>query len=57
MAMNFVHESAIWAAFPTLVPGVLLVEGIRPDSMVVWRIWTRDGMVLRWRGRAQSSQV
>ncbi len=30
--MYFEHVPAIWAAFPTLVPGVLLVEGIDPDG-------------------------
>jgi DNA/RNA-binding domain of Phe-tRNA-synthetase-like protein len=27
----FEHDPAIWSAFPTLVPGVLLVERVRPD--------------------------
>jgi DNA/RNA-binding domain of Phe-tRNA-synthetase-like protein len=27
----FEHDPAIWRAFPTLVPGVLLVEQVRPD--------------------------
>jgi len=39
--MSFVHESAIWAAFPTLVPSVLLVEGIRPDGDVSARLGPR----------------
>lgn len=30
--MEFSHTPAIWAAFPTLVPGVLLVEGVRADA-------------------------
>jgi DNA/RNA-binding domain of Phe-tRNA-synthetase-like protein len=30
--MHFEHTPAVWAAFPTLVPGVLLVEGIQPDG-------------------------
>lgn len=29
--MEFSHSPAIWAAFPTLVPGLLLVEHVRPD--------------------------
>jgi DNA/RNA-binding domain of Phe-tRNA-synthetase-like protein len=29
--MHFFHSPAIWADFPTLVPGVMLVEQIRPD--------------------------
>lgn len=29
--MYFEHDSAIWSAFPTLAPGVLLVERVRPD--------------------------
>jgi len=30
--MEFSHAPPIWAAFPTLVPGLLLVEGVRPDA-------------------------
>lgn len=30
--MEFSHAPAIWAAFPSLVPGLLLVEGVRPDA-------------------------
>lgn len=30
--MEFSHAPAIWAAFPQLVPGLLLVEGVRPDA-------------------------
>ena len=30
--MYFEHTPAVWAAFPTLVPGILLVDGIQPDG-------------------------
>lgn len=30
--MRFSHSAAIWAAFPSLVPGLLLVEGITAES-------------------------
>jgi DNA/RNA-binding domain of Phe-tRNA-synthetase-like protein len=29
--MQFRHDEAIWREFPELVPGVMAVEGIRPD--------------------------
>lgn len=29
--MQFRHDDAIWREFPVLVPGVMAVEGIRPD--------------------------
>jgi DNA/RNA-binding domain of Phe-tRNA-synthetase-like protein len=29
--MQFSHAPAIWAAFPSLVPGILLIEGVHPD--------------------------
>lgn len=29
--MQFHHDEAIWREFPELVPGVMAVEGIRPD--------------------------
>jgi DNA/RNA-binding domain of Phe-tRNA-synthetase-like protein len=32
--MYFEHSAAIWAAFPTLVAGILLVEGVHPDQDV-----------------------
>jgi hypothetical protein len=41
MTMSVVHEPATWAAFPMLVPGVLLVEGIRPDGDVTARLEPR----------------
>lgn len=36
--MYFEHDTAIWEAFPTLVPGVLLVEQVRPDIEVSARL-------------------
>ncbi len=30
--MYFEHDAAIWEAFPSLVPGILLVERVRPDA-------------------------
>ena len=36
--MYFEHAPAIWAAFPTLAPGVMLVEGVRPDAVVAARL-------------------
>ncbi|KAB8140830.1 hypothetical protein F8S13_21510 [Chloroflexia bacterium SDU3-3] len=33
--MYFCHSAAIWAAFPALVPGVMLVEGVRPDAQAL----------------------
>jgi DNA/RNA-binding domain of Phe-tRNA-synthetase-like protein len=36
--MFFEHSPAIWAAFPTLVPGLLLVEGVRPDATVAGQL-------------------
>lgn len=32
MSRHFEHAARIWADFPTLVPGVMLVEGITPDA-------------------------
>jgi DNA/RNA-binding domain of Phe-tRNA-synthetase-like protein len=36
--MYFSHSEAIWAAFPSLVPGVLLVEAVRPDVLIAPRL-------------------
>ncbi|NTV65347.1 MAG: hypothetical protein HGA65_17695 [Oscillochloris sp.] len=36
--MHFEHAPAIWTAFPTLVPGILLVEDVRPDIIVTDRL-------------------
>ena len=36
--MYFEHTPAVWAAFPALVPGVLLVEGIQPDVDISARL-------------------
>jgi DNA/RNA-binding domain of Phe-tRNA-synthetase-like protein len=36
--MDFTHVPAIWAAFPMLVPGILLAEDIRPDADVTARL-------------------
>lgn len=36
--MFFEHRPAIWSAFPTLVPGLLLVEGVHPDVAVDARL-------------------
>lgn len=35
--MEFFHAPAIWAEFPALVPGLLLVENVRPDADVAAR--------------------
>jgi DNA/RNA-binding domain of Phe-tRNA-synthetase-like protein len=32
--MHFTHSPALWAAFPSLVPGVLLVEAVHPAATV-----------------------
>jgi DNA/RNA-binding domain of Phe-tRNA-synthetase-like protein len=32
--MHFAHSPAVWREFPQLVPGVLLVDGIRADAVV-----------------------
>lgn len=36
--MYFFHSPAIWAAFPALVPGMMLIEAVRPDSDVSARL-------------------
>lgn len=36
--MYLQHSPALWNAFPTLVPGLLLVEGVRPDGDVAARL-------------------
>ncbi len=36
--MEFRHTPDVWADFPTLVPGVLSVSGIRPDTRVDARV-------------------
>lgn len=36
--MSCEHTPAVWAAFPTLVPGLLLVEGVHPDATVGARL-------------------
>lgn len=36
--MYFEHTLAVWAAFPTLVPGILLVEGVQPDVDISARL-------------------
>jgi len=36
--MYFEHTPAVWAAFPALVPGVLLVDGILPDVDISARL-------------------
>lgn len=33
--MYFCHSAAIWADFPALVPGVMLVEDVRPDAQAL----------------------
>jgi DNA/RNA-binding domain of Phe-tRNA-synthetase-like protein len=45
MRMHFAHSPAIWREFPDLVPGVLVVEGIRPDVEV-------EGLLAGWHERA-----
>ena len=34
LAASFAHSAEIWRAFPQLVPGVLVVDDIRPDVEV-----------------------
>lgn len=44
--MYFFHSPAIWAEFPALVPGLLLVEGVTADADVAGQIaplWARAG--------------
>ncbi|HMQ35777.1 MAG TPA: hypothetical protein PKD53_34040, partial [Chloroflexaceae bacterium] len=36
--MYFEHTPAVWVAFPTLVPGLLLVDGIQPDVDISARL-------------------
>lgn len=36
--LSFSHTPAIWAAFPSLAPGLLLVEGVAPDAAVEARL-------------------
>lgn len=36
--MYFIHSPAIWAAFPALVPGMMLIEAVRPDGDVSPRL-------------------
>jgi DNA/RNA-binding domain of Phe-tRNA-synthetase-like protein len=47
--MHFVHSPAIWQQFPQLVPGVLVVDGIRADLAV-------EGVLEPWWERARSRQ-
>jgi DNA/RNA-binding domain of Phe-tRNA-synthetase-like protein len=52
MRMHFAHSPAIWLEFPDLVPGVLVVEGIRPDVEVepllaVWHERARERLLDR----------
>ncbi|MGH7417975.1 MAG: hypothetical protein ACREKB_09390, partial [Candidatus Rokuibacteriota bacterium] len=37
--MFFGHSPALWAQFPQLVPGVLVVGGIHPDADVRLEPW------------------
>jgi DNA/RNA-binding domain of Phe-tRNA-synthetase-like protein len=46
MRMHFAHSPAIWREFPELVPGVLVVEGIRPDVEV-------EALLAGWHVRAR----
>jgi DNA/RNA-binding domain of Phe-tRNA-synthetase-like protein len=36
--MHFEHAPAIWATFPSLAPGILLVEDVGPDIAVAERL-------------------
>jgi DNA/RNA-binding domain of Phe-tRNA-synthetase-like protein len=36
--VHFEHSPAIWAAFPSLAAGLMLVEGVRPDLVVSERL-------------------
>jgi DNA/RNA-binding domain of Phe-tRNA-synthetase-like protein len=36
--MYFEHSPAIWADFPALVPGLLLVEDVQPDFVITERL-------------------
>jgi DNA/RNA-binding domain of Phe-tRNA-synthetase-like protein len=44
--MHFAHSAEIWRQFPALVPGVLVVEDIRPDADV-------EGLLTPWYARAR----
>lgn len=46
MPMHFGHAAEIWRQFPQLVPGVLVVDGIRPD--------VEPGMLEPWYERARA---
>jgi DNA/RNA-binding domain of Phe-tRNA-synthetase-like protein len=45
--MHFEHSPEIWRQFPHLVPGVLVVDGIRPDVVV-------EGLLGPWCERARA---
>ena len=36
--VRFRHSDALWQQFPTLVPGVVYVEGVGPDAVVAERV-------------------
>lgn len=46
--MYFYHTAALWEAFPSLVPGLMLVEGVSPDGDV-----SRQTSELEARARAR----
>jgi DNA/RNA-binding domain of Phe-tRNA-synthetase-like protein len=47
LAVSFGHSPAIWHEFPQLVPGVLVVDGIRPEA-------DADAVAEPWRERARA---
>jgi len=53
MKLYFCHAPAIWQAFPQLVPGLLLAEGITPEADVAARL---EPLYTRARARQGTSE-
>lgn len=53
MIGHFAHEAQLWRDFPSLVPGVLRVDGITPDGSVDQQV-AAHSEVARQRGGAES---
>lgn len=46
--MQFRHDEAIWREFPELMPGVMFVDGIRPDVDVEPLVAKYEGIAREW---------
>lgn len=58
--MYFFHSPPIWAEFPQLVAGLLLVEDVRPDADVGWQIaplWARARERLAGKSESELPEV